>query len=431
MRGADDASSPPPAHVVGQNGNGERHDAIGAMPTGKRPDATLADALSPQMGLGFDVEVVGAKPPGLADKFVAPPFSVLDTRAGYWQDRRRAWLSIGFRGETTAEAAADRKAYGTTEAQHRAHGQGEAVVFHDGGMGATGRAAGMVYGATAPGGDPAFYDKKAAVEERLGRRISTEEFQRDHYEGRAGIGASESVKTGTSVFDPVLCEVGYRWFSGEGAQVLDPFAGGVVRGAVAAILGRRYWGCELRPEQIADNRRQAEALFGEGGPDFGREPEMPVWHEGDATRLGEYSPPRADLVFTCPPYADLEVYSDDPRDLSTMPYAKFRNGLMDAMEASTEALRDNRFSVWVVGECRGKDGMEYGFVADTVKMAQACGMKPYNSAILLNSVGSAALRAQMILRSRKLTRVHQHVLVFVKGDPKKAAAACGSAEVQA
>ena len=35
----------------------------------------------------------------LSDKFIIPPFSVFDTRQGYWQDRKRAWLSLGIQSE--------------------------------------------------------------------------------------------------------------------------------------------------------------------------------------------------------------------------------------------------------------------------------------------------------------------------------------------
>lgn len=35
----------------------------------------------------------------LADRFLVPPFSVLDARQGYWQDRKRAWLSLGMESE--------------------------------------------------------------------------------------------------------------------------------------------------------------------------------------------------------------------------------------------------------------------------------------------------------------------------------------------
>lgn len=35
----------------------------------------------------------------LAEQFGVPPFSVLDARQGYWQDRKRAWLAIGIKSE--------------------------------------------------------------------------------------------------------------------------------------------------------------------------------------------------------------------------------------------------------------------------------------------------------------------------------------------
>lgn len=35
----------------------------------------------------------------LADRFLIPPFSVLDARQGYWQDRKRAWLALGIQSE--------------------------------------------------------------------------------------------------------------------------------------------------------------------------------------------------------------------------------------------------------------------------------------------------------------------------------------------
>lgn len=35
----------------------------------------------------------------LADRFGIPPFSVLDARKGWWQDRKRAWIDLGIRSE--------------------------------------------------------------------------------------------------------------------------------------------------------------------------------------------------------------------------------------------------------------------------------------------------------------------------------------------
>jgi hypothetical protein len=35
----------------------------------------------------------------LSDRFIVPPFSVLDARQGYWQERKRAWLVLGIQSE--------------------------------------------------------------------------------------------------------------------------------------------------------------------------------------------------------------------------------------------------------------------------------------------------------------------------------------------
>lgn len=42
---------------------------------------------------------------------------------------------------------------------------------------------------------------------------------------------------GTSVFDPALCELMYRWFAPPGGTILDPFAGGSVRGDRGGMFG--------------------------------------------------------------------------------------------------------------------------------------------------------------------------------------------------
>lgn len=42
-------------------------------------------------------------PSSLKDSFIFPPFSILDTRSGVWQERKRKWLSIGFNSQETRE----------------------------------------------------------------------------------------------------------------------------------------------------------------------------------------------------------------------------------------------------------------------------------------------------------------------------------------
>lgn len=57
----------------------------------------LAVAEAAAAGQGGDAAGTGAG--SLADRFLVPPFSVLDARQGYWQDRKRAWLALGIKSE--------------------------------------------------------------------------------------------------------------------------------------------------------------------------------------------------------------------------------------------------------------------------------------------------------------------------------------------
>jgi len=54
------------------------------------------------------LEMAGQEPMGegegiehqsLAERFIVPPFSVLDARQGYWQQRKQAWLALGIQSE--------------------------------------------------------------------------------------------------------------------------------------------------------------------------------------------------------------------------------------------------------------------------------------------------------------------------------------------
>lgn len=288
------------------------------------------------------------KPRGkIADEFLVPPFSVLNAREGWWQDRKRAWGTYGIQGEI--------------------------------------------------GRDATSYNTQGWVDKN-------------------GIEDNAINQTGTSIFDPTLTELCYRWFCPPGGQILDPFAGGSVRGVVASLLGYRYWGCDLRAEQIEANRVQGTAICGDT---------QPTWVCGDSAEMAATAP-EADFIFSCPPYGDLEKYSDDPRDLSAMDYHAFTFAMRRIVLASAARLKPNRFACFVVGDFRDKrTGFYRNFVSDTIDSFKRCGLELYNEAILVTCVGSLPIRiTKQFEASRKLGKTHQNVLVFVKGDPKEAARAC-------
>ena len=87
----------------------------------------------------------------LSDRFIIPPFSVLDTKQGAWQQRKNYWLSLGIKSEEGRENA-------------------------------------MTYG---HGGNDVVSQKLT------------------------------NMKGGTSIFDPVLCELAYKWFNVPNGKILD------------------------------------------------------------------------------------------------------------------------------------------------------------------------------------------------------------------
>lgn len=304
-------------------------------------------------------------PSSLKDSFIFPPFSILDTRSGVWQERKRKWLELGFNSQETRE---------------------DIEIIAKSGQ------------------STAIYDLKNKMREILNREPEWDEIL--DYAKSKGMHVYE----GASIFDPVLCELSYRWFCPEGGKILDPFAGGSVRGVVAGILGFQYEGIDLREDQVEANRKQANVLSLNNVH----------WNTGDSDEVLDRISMNADFVYSCPPYADLEKYSDDPKDLSNMKYEDFKDAYFSIIKKSVSQLKEDRFACFVVGDVRDKKGFYYNFVSDTIQAFEEAGAKLYNEIILVNVVGSLSIRVRRQFNGgRKVGKMHQNVLVFYKGDPKK------------
>jgi DNA modification methylase len=295
----------------------------------------------------------------LSDRFIIPPFSVLDTKQGAWQQRKNYWLSLGIKSEIGRDS----------------------MALNFSGI------------------------KDSSVVSGVGLKWS--ESTKEMVSKIAG------KSDGVSIFDPVLCELAYQWFNTPNGKILDPFAGGSVRGIVAAKLGFQYFGNDLRQEQINANRINAKEVL--------QDAELyPTWTCGDSLNIDKIAKDyKADMIFSCPPYADLEIYSDAKEDISNMPYKQFIEVYKEIIRKSCEHLKEDRFAVFVVGDVRDKKGFYQNFVSDTIMAFWNCGVILYNEMILLNSVGNAGMRAAKTFNGgRKVIKVHQNVLVFYKGNPK-------------
>lgn len=342
---------------------------------------------------GPDLFGDGTMAPGCAGpleaRFGYSPFSIFDSRAGDWRARKDLWLQYGIKSEI---GRAEQLAYGPAAATQRTYMPCPRCGFNS--------------KPTPDGTFPEHLDRGTGVEcVTSGHKVVTRT-----------PGDDSSYTAGTSVFDPVLCELMYSWFCPPGGQVVDPFAGGSVRGVVAHCLGLKYWGCDLSGAQVVTNKEQAETLC--------KGVERPVWVNGDSAVELEHAP-LADFVFSCPPYGDLEVYSEHPRDLSNMGWQEFLTAYRYIIGSALVRLRVNRFSAFVVADFRDpKTGAYRNFVSETIAAFTDCGALYYNEGILISAVGTAAMRAvPQFTAGRKLAKTHQNVLVFCKGSWREAARA--------
>ena len=215
---------------------------------------------------------------------------------------------------------------------------------------------------------------------------------------------------GVSLFDPVLSEICCRWFTPfEGAKMFDPFAGDTQKGLVFGMCGYEFTGVELRQEQVDINNNVIA------------DRDLPVRYIcDDGQNVAKYFEPESqDMLFSCPPYYNLEVYSDLENDASNQgSYEDFLSIIRNAYTAALGCLKENRFAVIVVGDVRNKaNGEYYDFVSDVKRIFREAGAHLYNEIILVEMSSSAALRAAKSMESRKVCKTHQNVLVFYKGDP--------------
>lgn len=215
----------------------------------------------------------------------------------------------------------------------------------------------------------------------------------------------DSVYTSThSVFPAPLVEwIILRYGGPTGGKILDAFAGGPPRAMVASIMGMVYHGVEIRQEQIDENLAVINRLGLKNVH----------YHLDDGCKLnideGDF-----DAAITCPPYFDLEVYSNHPLDISTFKtYDQFNEAINSCAHAHRPHMKPGAFVCIVVGPFRDKKSGELvDFRADTVANFRDAGFLFHQEIILSKNFGSAAKRSTNAWRGFKLVPRHEFLLVF-------------------
>jgi hypothetical protein len=198
-----------------------------------------------------------------------------------------------------------------------------------------------------------------------------------------------------------------RLLDGPPARIIDPCAGGAVRGAVATIMGHEYHGIDISAEQIAENIARCEAM-----------PRKPHYYAGDGTKPGDHVDGLFDFLITCPPYWNKEKYSGCDGDLSVCEtYDDFLEKMGEMARAARPLMKSGAFVCLVLGHVRdpmGEPPREYlDLAADVVPYFKAAGFKYHQKIIIITPVGKAAGNGGSLWTPYKFfIPVHQTMLVF-------------------
>ena len=289
----------------------------------------------------------------LARDFLAPPFSVLDTRAGYWRERRRLFDDIidGRRGRPEVlKGLASLTRFGLKPHVISAF-------------------------------DPVLCE------------ILFDWFAPDATEADQVVVVCDPTAGGiTRGFVAALCGYQYIGVDLSQAQVEENRAEWALLAEHARVKYAPIW-IHGDAYDIAQHFREGLAIAG-----------LPT------STL-------ADVILTCPPYFTLEQYSDAEADLSNAcSYRAFWDAMEHVLRQCARLLKSGSPLIVVIGNVRDATGQQLPLHSDLVcTCTKILGLALHQDAILINSMCAAAVRARRFMKTLKLVPVHQNCCVFSKG----------------
>lgn len=213
----------------------------------------------------------------------------------------------------------------------------------------------------------------------------------------------DGVDRSMSIFNPDLAIKILSAYCPQNANIYDPFGGGGTRGFIARMMDYNYTGLEIRQEEverIKEKQKELNLFF-----------DIILQDSTNYAIKEDYF----DFSYTCPPYFNLEVYSDMEEDLSALKtYEEFLKKIKDVLEITYLGLKNNSLAVWVIGNFRDKYGNLIHFNGDLVKLAKEVGFVLHNELIFWGASNACAQRAGQFVANRRSIKVHEYILIFKK-----------------
>ncbi len=219
-----------------------------------------------------------------------------------------------------------------------------------------------------------------------------------------------------SKFSFGLSEFVIKYWSKPDDIVLDQYMGWGIRGAVAISLGRTYVGYDISPEMFKRGKNYIDYLESRDvGAFFGGEVKKDYrLILGDGTKLEGMNDSCVDLVFTCPPYWNIEKYEDVPRQLSSATsYRDFLRLIQDGLISARRVLKRGGFLVYVVADFRAERELK-NFHGDLIEIGKEVELKYWDIVISILLSPFAAMQAAKCDKQKYTSKKHEYIVVFKK-----------------
>lgn len=226
-----------------------------------------------------------------------------------------------------------------------------------------------------------------------------------------------------SIYIPDQVEFILKYYSRENDLILDPFSGRASRSQMCLKNKRRYVGYDTDPETIRLNEQLSERN--------GFKKENYTFHCGDGTELEHYKNDKDmfDMILSCPPYYNSEIYSGSTGDLSHMSVDDFDSRIDEMFKHLYRLIKPSKYEndeldsenkapihliAMTVGSKRdGKNGiidMDYMFQTS----ARKSGLVLWDKLITINRSPFGAFTFRRNYKKSFVNKVHETTLFWAK-----------------
>ncbi len=219
---------------------------------------------------------------------------------------------------------------------------------------------------------------------------------------------------GVSTFPPDVAKRIVLFYSEKNDTVLDPCAGHNSRMQITYELERNYIGYDVSKEFMKFNRKVLNEITGKGSQKLLFQPKTSITlREQTSEKLVEDND-SIDMIYTSPPYWDLEYYGDEPEQLGYKhTYEEFLNKLQTIINECYRVIKKGKYCIFNINDFR-KNSIYYTYHADVISLFRKAGFIIHDVVIIKWANALGACFASQVESRKVCAKIHEYLIIGKK-----------------